>query len=132
MDRELAVGRIYRYYTGELYIVDTYENGIVGYTNLKTGIKLSEPIEAFLGKKVPANVDSNQEYQFERADIIHRNSGKGADQIEQAIKDNDGYCPCKITKNKDTLCKCREFRETIGDAICHCGLYTKIWVGDQK
>ena len=131
MDRELAVGRIYRCYTGEFYIVDTYENGMVGYTNLKTGIKLSEPIETFLGKKVPDNVDSKQEYQFERADIIHQITGIQGAKLELAVLKNDGYCPCKTVKNADTKCKCKEFREAMEDCTCHCGLYRKTWLGDQ-
>lgn len=47
-------------------------------------------------------------------------------EIGQAIKDNDGYCPCKLIKNKDTKCICKEFREQIDAGIlgeCHCGLY---------
>lgn len=45
-------------------------------------------------------------------------------EIRQALKDNNGYCPCRIIKNEDTLCMCKEFREgPIGP--CHCGLYIK-------
>lgn len=45
-------------------------------------------------------------------------------EIRQALKDNDGYCPCRIIKNEDTLCMCKDFREgPVG--LCHCGLYIK-------
>lgn len=45
--------------------------------------------------------------------------------IRQAIKDNDGYCPCKIDKIPENKCICKEFFEQeAGD--CHCGLYTKV------
>ena len=47
------------------------------------------------------------------------------DNIKQAVKDNDGYCPCRISKNKDTKCMCKEFRE-MSEGVCHCGLYQKI------
>lgn len=53
--------------------------------------------------------------------------------IEQKLKENDGYCPCKLVKNDNTKCMCKEFREIILDlkygnnpnaeAECHCGLY---------
>lgn len=44
--------------------------------------------------------------------------------IRKALKDNDGYCPCRVQKTKDTKCMCKEFREqTSGE--CHCGLYYK-------
>ena len=45
-------------------------------------------------------------------------------QVRKALKDNDGYCPCRVQKTKDTKCMCKEFREqTSGE--CHCGLYYK-------
>lgn len=44
--------------------------------------------------------------------------------IRKALKDNDGYCPCRVHKTKDTKCMCKEFREQISGE-CHCGLYYK-------
>lgn len=46
--------------------------------------------------------------------------------VTQAVKDNDGYCPCKIIKNEDTKCMCKEFRERKTPGECHCGLFVKI------
>lgn len=46
------------------------------------------------------------------------------DTIRKALKDNNGYCPCRVQKTEDTKCMCKEFREqTSGE--CHCGLYYK-------
>jgi len=46
------------------------------------------------------------------------------ERIKQALIDNDGYCPCKVLRNEDTKCVCKEFRlQDIG--ICSCGLYIK-------
>jgi len=42
--------------------------------------------------------------------------------VVEAIKANDGYCPCVIEKNEDTKCNCKKFREE-GD--CHCGLWIR-------
>lgn len=48
-----------------------------------------------------------------------------ANQIRAALRKNFGYCPCKLVKNEDTKCMCKEFREQpVGE--CHCGLYIKI------
>ena len=45
-------------------------------------------------------------------------------EIKQQLKDNDGYCPCRLSKTPETKCICKEFREQeIG--VCHCGLYEK-------
>lgn len=38
----------------------------------------------------------------------------------------DSHCPCKLKKNKETICLCEEFRNTIEHgkkADCHCGLF---------
>ena len=47
--------------------------------------------------------------------------------IKQRLKDNEGYCPCRISKTSDTKCMCKEFREQ-AEGECHCGLYLKIVV----
>ena len=44
--------------------------------------------------------------------------------MRKAIKDNDGYCPCRIRKTEDTKCMCKEFRY-MDEGTCHCGLYIK-------
>lgn len=38
------------------------------------------------------------------------------------IKQNNGFCPCKLEKIPDNKCPCKDFREH-GD--CCCGLYVK-------
>ena len=35
----------------------------------------------------------------------------GSQEIQDAVKANDGYCPCMRTKSPDTKCMCKEFRE---------------------
>ena len=46
-------------------------------------------------------------------------------QIKQKLKDNQGYCPCRLAKNEDVKCPCKEFREQTEPGTCHCGLYIK-------
>lgn len=46
-------------------------------------------------------------------------------EIRERLKENDGYCPCKIERTEDTKCMCKEFRET-KHGECHCGLYIKV------
>ena len=49
--------------------------------------------------------------------------------IKEGLKKNNGYCPCRVEKNEDTKCMCKEFREQIADSnfegYCHCMLYYK-------
>ena len=45
-------------------------------------------------------------------------------EIKQRIKDNNGYCPCRLLKNEDTKCMCKEFRD-MTEGTCRCGLYIK-------
>ena len=50
-------------------------------------------------------------------------------EIERKLKENDGYCPCRISKTKANKCMCAEFREQIKnhqEGECHCGLYLAI------
>lgn len=47
-----------------------------------------------------------------------------ADLVRRQLRDNNGYCPCKLYKNEDTKCMCKEFRE-MEEGVCHCGLYIK-------
>lgn len=46
------------------------------------------------------------------------------EEIRTKLKENDGYCPCRIERNEDTKCICKEFREQ-KSGECHCGLYFK-------
>lgn len=46
--------------------------------------------------------------------------------ITKAVQENQGYCPCMITKTADTKCPCKEFREQNFAGECHCGRYLKI------
>ena len=45
-------------------------------------------------------------------------------EIQAKLRENDGFCPCKLVKNEDTKCMCKEFREQ-ETGECHCGLYVK-------
>lgn len=44
--------------------------------------------------------------------------------IRKQLKENGGYCPCRIEKTEDTKCMCKEFREQ-DEGECHCGLFIK-------
>lgn len=47
-------------------------------------------------------------------------------EIREKLKENDGYCPCKILKTDDNKCMCKAFRDMIErkeSGECHCGLY---------
>jgi len=46
-------------------------------------------------------------------------------EIDKALKDNDGYCPCRLAHTPENKCICQEFREQeVGE--CHCGKYIKV------
>jgi len=49
--------------------------------------------------------------------------------IKEGLKRTGGYCPCRLEKNEDTKCMCKEFKEQIADpdfeGYCHCLLYYK-------
>lgn len=57
--------------------------------------------------------------------IIKTNDETLANEIIAALKENGGYCPCRLEKTADTRCMCKEFREQEAGE-CHCGLYIKV------
>lgn len=62
------------------------------------------------------------EVQEARLKVLRVNHNDAA----QAVKDNDGYCPCKLVRNDDTKCMCKQFRDQITrreEGECECGLY---------
>ena len=46
--------------------------------------------------------------------------------IREGLKKTGGYCPCRLSKNEDTKCPCKEFREQTEPGECHCGLFEKV------
>lgn len=46
--------------------------------------------------------------------------------IREQLEENNGFCPCSLVKNDDTICMCRDFLESKELGLCHCGLYNKI------
>jgi hypothetical protein len=48
-------------------------------------------------------------------------------EIREALKENEGYCPCELERTPDTKCMCKDFKENVAvGEYCHCGLYKKI------
>lgn len=45
--------------------------------------------------------------------------------IQAAVRVNNGYCPCRPIHTPETKCMCKDFLEQ-EEGICHCGLYVKI------
>lgn len=50
-------------------------------------------------------------------------------EIREKLRENGGYCPCRIDKTPDTKCMCKEFRDMVKKSVrgeCHCGLYRSV------
>lgn len=63
------------------------------------------------------------------AKVVINQDKELVEEIRTKLKENDGYCPCRLTKDDTTKCMCKEFRDQIkrGEAgECHCGLYVLI------
>ena len=46
-------------------------------------------------------------------------------EVTEAVKQNDGYCPCLIEKSEKTKCICEEFLNQ-ESGYCRCGRYVKV------
>lgn len=62
--------------------------------------------------------------------IIKNPDYKKYEDITKAVRENQGYCPCRIQHNADTKCICKEFRNQIHEGECHCGRFVKIKVSE--
>ena len=57
--------------------------------------------------------------------IIKQNPDKAyAQRVKDKLRENNGYCPCRLEKTEDTKCMCKVFRDA-DEGMCHCGLYIK-------
>ena len=57
--------------------------------------------------------------------IILNPDKEEAERILHAVKENDGYCPCRLLRIPENKCICQEFKEQ-EEGYCHCGLYLKV------
>jgi len=59
--------------------------------------------------------------------IIKENPDKAfVREMRQALRKNNGYCPCALVKNQDSKCKCKNFRDQVErnePGPCECGLW---------
>lgn len=46
-------------------------------------------------------------------------------EVEECIKNNDGYCCCKIEHVEENKCPCVEFINSTEIGECHCGRFIK-------
>ena len=53
-------------------------------------------------------------------------------EVTQAVKNNEGYCPCMTIRTPDTKCPCKNFREQKFENECHCGRYIMIGTDDTE
>ena len=59
-------------------------------------------------------------------DIFKNPNEEEYNEITEAVKLNDNYCPCLSYKNEDTKCMCKDFRDNKDTDFCHCGRFYKV------
>jgi ferredoxin-thioredoxin reductase catalytic subunit len=47
-------------------------------------------------------------------------------EVREGLKRTGGYCPCRVVRNPDTKCMCKDFIENTEEGECYCGLYIKV------
>ena len=102
------------YYPGEIvnYLIylTKYDNIIIKFGRF---VPNEEPhIDPVLG----VNLISNNQYAAKL--------NKGVQETIEALKENDGICPCMPIKHENTKCCCYKFlHQASGE--CHCGIFSK-------
>lgn len=59
-------------------------------------------------------------------DIFKNPNKEEYEEITEAVKLNEDYCPCLSYKNDDTKCMCKAFRDSKETDFCHCGRFYKV------
>lgn len=59
-------------------------------------------------------------------DIFKNPNEEEYNEITEAVKLNDDYCPCLSHKDEDTKCMCKAFRISKETDFCHCGRFYKV------
>ena len=49
--------------------------------------------------------------------------------LRRRIKNNSGFCPCRLEKIPDNKCPCKDFRE---NGECCCGLYVRDYSAEDS
>ena len=84
--------------------------------------------DKILGVNLASDNQYAKEIKMNKKYILTVNPDKEeVSRIREAIKANDGYCPCQLEKTERTKCVCKNFIES-DDEWCHCGLYQKKFV----
>lgn len=63
---------------------------------------------------------------MERISVSKNKNADLVAEIIKQLKENDGYCPCKVKHIPENKCRCKEFRDQVANGIegeCHCGLW---------
>ena len=81
--------------------------------------------EPHYDKLLGVKLASDNQYAKRFTTVRLSEDGKLVKEIREKLKANGGYCPCRVIKNEDTKCMCKEFREQ-ESGECHCGLYVKV------
>ena len=63
---------------------------------------------------------------MKKFDIFKNPHKEEYEEITEAVKLNEDYCPCLSYKNEDTKCMCKAFRDSKDTDYCHCGRFYKV------
>jgi len=64
-----------------------------------------------IGQQIAEKIIMNELKKKNYYEIAQNPDFEHAAKVIKAIKDNNGYCCCKLDKTPDTKCMCKEFSE---------------------
>ena len=46
--------------------------------------------------------------------------------VTKEVKANDGYCCCRLVRDKNTRCVCKDFKDQQTEGLCYCERFMKV------
>ena len=51
--------------------------------------------------------------------------------VTKEVKANDGYCCCRLVRDKNTRCVCKDFKNQQTEGLCYCERFMKVEVDNE-
>jgi hypothetical protein len=51
--------------------------------------------------------------------------------VTKEVEANDGYCCCRLSRDSNARCMCKDFKEQQTEGLCYCERFMKVEVSED-